>query len=221
MTPDELSQLRSALNGFADRLSEYQAYIAAMTFGMKVKVIQAPTNRRDKLRKSIEKIQQEKDGLSSHAYDATDDAIRILTRKLPSTANRFLMRRAIIVVTDGFPVGDTVSPQTVIQRARENDIGIFALIVPSYSRMQTNSKPLQTPFELSGIVEQTGGRSFYADENNFDELFKMMAEEISSSYVLAFYPAEANRKDKRPHRIKITTRSEYKIIQNRDDYRIQ
>ncbi len=36
------------------------------------------------------------------------------------------MKRAVLVVTDGFPVGDTVSPQTVIERANTADVSVFA-----------------------------------------------------------------------------------------------
>ena len=45
------------------------------------------------------------------------------------------MKRAVFVVTDGFPVGDTVAPQTVIERANAADVSVFVVTLPSYSRM--------------------------------------------------------------------------------------
>jgi hypothetical protein len=38
---------------------------------------------------------------------AVDDAVRLLVRNAPRTRERRLMKRAVLVVTDGFPVGDT------------------------------------------------------------------------------------------------------------------
>jgi hypothetical protein len=41
----------------------------------------------------------------------------------------------VLVVTDGFPVGDTVAPQTVIERANAADVSVFVVTLPSYSRV--------------------------------------------------------------------------------------
>ncbi len=58
-----------------------------MTFGMKVKTLQSFTNRPDKLEKTFEKITRDAEGLSTHAYDAVDEAVRlaILSGGLPIT----------------------------------------------------------------------------------------------------------------------------------------
>mgnify|MGYP003693537777 CR=1 FL=1 len=55
--------------------------------------------------------------MSTHAYDAVDDAVRMLARQAPMTREHRLVKSAVVMITDGFPVGDTVSPDTVIQRA--------------------------------------------------------------------------------------------------------
>ena len=49
---------------------------------------------------------------------------------------------------------------------------------------------LPTPLDVSGLAELTGGRSVYADETNYEPLFRALAEEVTSAYVLAFYPPE-------------------------------
>jgi len=221
VTIEELTKLKLAMQNFTANLSDYNSYFAVMTFATDVKTVLSFTNRPDKLEKSFEKLIRDQDGGSTHAYDATDDAIRLLKRKSPSSIKNKLARRAVILITDGFPVGDTVSPKTVIERANEAETSVYSVILPSYSRMQRDKKPLLTLLEASGLLEKTGGRSFYANERNFDTLFKSLAEEITSSYVVAFYPKPENRGDGKAHRVRIEVPKGFKIKQNRDSYEIK
>jgi hypothetical protein len=110
-----------------------------------------------------------------------------------------------MVVTDGFPVGDTVSAPTVIERANAAEASIYVVTLPSYSRVMPAAaqNPLPTPLDVSGLAELTGGRSVYADETNYEALFRALAEEVTSAYVLAFYPPEAKRRDGQFHAIKV------------------
>lgn len=221
VTVEEITKLKEATRNFTAVLADYDAYFAVTTFGTEVKTIQSFTNRADKLEKSFEKLVREQDGGSTHAYDATDEAIRMLKRKSPSSIKNKLTRRAVILITDGFPVGDIVSPKTVIERANEAETSVFSVILPSYSRMQRDKKPLLTLLEASGLLEKTGGRSFYANERNFDSLFKSLAEEITSSYVVAFYPKPENRRDGKFHKVRIEAPKGFKIKQNRSGYEIK
>lgn len=218
VTPDELIELRDALQNFVARLADYNSYFAVMTFGMQVKTLQSFTNRADKLGKTFDKLLREQDGLSTHAYDAVDDAVRLLRKKSPSSINRKPPKRAIILITDGFPVGDTVAPRTVIERANDAETTVYSILLPSFSRLQKDKKPLLTPLEASGLLEKTGGRAFYATEKSFDPLFKSLAEEITASYVIAFYPKTENRQDGKYHRVQIETSSDFQIKQNRGGY---
>jgi Ca-activated chloride channel homolog len=217
MTPDELSKLRGALQIFVKRLADYNSYFAVMTFGMEVKTLQSFTNRPEKLEKTFEKLARDQEGLSTHAYDAIDDAIRLLRKKSPSAVKQKIPKRAVIVITDGFPVGDTVSPKTVIERANEAETTVYTVLLPSFSRLQRDKKPLMTPLEASGLIEKTGGRAFYVTETSFEPLFQNLAEEITSSYVLAFYPDTA-RENGKFRQIRIESKSGFEIKQNRSGY---
>jgi Ca-activated chloride channel homolog len=221
MTNEELERLRVALEKFVARLADYQSYFAVMTFGMEVKTVQSFTNRRDRLEKSFGKIMRDREGLSTHAYDATDDAIRMLQKKAPPVKNNKLTKRAVILITDGFPVGDTVSPRTVIERANNAETSVYSVILPSFSRLQGTKKPLLTPLEASGLIERTGGKSFYATQRDFEPLFKALAEEITSSYVLAFYPPEESRADGKFREVKIESSKGYQVKQNRSGYSLK
>lgn len=221
MTADELTKLQTAMNSFISRLANFESTFAIMTFGMQVKTLQSFTNNPKKLEQSLEKLPREPNGLSTHAYDAVDDAIRLLQKKAPQTRLQKRTRRAVIVVTDGFPVGDTVAPKTVIERANQAETTIYTVLLPSFSRLSSNRKPLPTPFELSGIIDKTGGSTFYATDKDFEPLFRALAEEITASYSIAFYPSEEKKRDGRFHNVRIEVGKGYKVKQNRPGYQAQ
>ena len=221
MTTEELLQLQTALQQFVKRLADYNSYFAVMTFGMEVKTLQSFTNKPQKLEKTFEKVLRDEEGLSTHAYDAVDEAVRMLRKKSPPTVKNQLPKRAVILITDGFPVGDTVSPKTVIERANEAETTVYSILLPSFSRLQGNKKPLLTLLEASGLVEKTGGKTFYVNESNFEPLFKSLEEEITSSYVLAFYTKQEARKDGKFNEVRIETPNNLKIRQNRTGYQLK
>ncbi|HSK74345.1 MAG TPA: VWA domain-containing protein, partial [Pyrinomonadaceae bacterium] len=132
MTTEELLHLRNSLQNFVGRLADYNTHFAVMTFGMRVKTLQSFTNRRDRLEKSFQKILRDQEGLSTHAYDAVDDAVRLLQKKSPPNINNQMPKRAVILITDGFPVGDTVAPRTVIERANDAEVSVYAVLLPSF-----------------------------------------------------------------------------------------
>ncbi len=217
MTTEELGVLRDALRQFVGKLANSESYFALMTFGMEVKTLQEFTNRPEKLEKSYGKLVRADDGLSTHAYDAVDAAIRLLNRKSPKSIRGRFPRRAVILVTDGFPVGDTVTPATVIERANDAETTVFSVILPSFSRLQATKRPLPTLLETSGLIERTGGKSFYATDRNFEKLFESLAVEITSSYVLAFYPVSGTNGES--HEIRVEAPPGLKIVQNRTRYK--
>ena len=223
MTAEEMERLRSALNAFSAKLSGHPALYAVMAFGMNVKTLQKFTSEPDKLDRAFDRIAREPNGLSTHTYDAVDDAIRLLVRHAPRTRERRLMKRAVLVVTDGFPVGDTVSARTVIERANAADVSIYVVTLPSYSRIMAVSAqtPLPTPLEVSGLADLTGGRSVYAEETNYEPLFRALAEEVTSAYVLAFYPPEQKRRDGQFHTIKIEGPNGLTLRQSRPGFQAE
>lgn len=222
MTSEEILRLRSALQSFSNYLADYPVVYAVMTFGMHVKTVQKFTADPRKLDESLERIARDSpSGLSTHTYDAVDDAIRLLVRNAPRTRERRLMKRAVLVVTDGFPVGDTVKPETVIERANAADVSVFVVTLPSYSRVMASSTqtPLPTPLDVSGLAELTGGRNVYANERDYAPLFRALAEEVSSAYVLAFYPPEEKRRDGQIHTIRVEGPRGLTLRQSRSEYR--
>lgn len=222
MTVEEMERLQSAMNLFSKKLAaDRSSLFAVMTFGMNVKTLQGFTSDQQKLERAFARLPSEPSGLSTHTYDAVDDAVRLLVRQAPRTRERRLMKRAVVVVTDGFPVGDTVSARTVIERANAADVSVYTVTLPSFSRMlvSTERQPLPTPLDVSGLVEKTGGTSVYATERDFGPLFRALAEEVTSAYVLAFYPPEEKRRDGRFHTIRIEAPRGLTVRQSRPGYK--
>src|SRR6266478_1871892 len=221
MSPKELEGLRSAMQVFVEHLGDRTSLFSVIAFGMSAKTIQNFTNDRQKLERACDRLAREPNGLSTHTYDAVDDAVRMLVRHAPKTKEHRLIRRAVVVVTDGFPVGDTVAPATVIERANAADVTVFTVTMPSYSRLLTtaDNAPLPTPLDVSGLVEKTGGTNVYATERNFDPLFKSIAEEVASTYVLAFYPSTESKRDGKVHTLRVQGPNGLTLRQSRQEYK--
>jgi VWFA-related protein len=221
MSPEEMTRLQSAMREFSNRLVNHPAAFAVMTFGMRVKTLQSFTTDRQKLERAFDRLAREPNGLSTHTYDAVDDAIRLIERKAPLTLEHQTMKRAVVVITDGFPVGDTVSPETVIERANAANVSVFAVTLPSYSRLLTSpgTTPLPTPLDISGLVEKTGGISVYADAPDLGPLFRSLAAEVTSAYVIGFYPPEENRGDGKFHTVRVEATGGLILRQSRPGYK--
>lgn len=221
MTPEEMERVRTAMEAFARGLAGRPASFALMSFGMSAKVQQNFTGDFSKLNRAVARLARELNGLSTHTYDAVDDAVRLLVRQGPRTLGRQVVRRAVVVVTDGFPVGDTVHPKTVIERANAAGVSVYAVTLPSYSRQLASrtSGPLPTPLDVSGLLERTGGANFYADSKDYTPLFRALAEEVTSSYVLAFYPPEEKRRDGRQHAVRVEAPPGLRVRQSRTEYK--
>lgn len=217
MTEQELEKLRSAMDKFVKRLADYESYFAVVSFAMQVKTSLEFTNRPDRIEQAFKRLKRDQDGLSTHAYDAVDQAVRMIARRSPKSIRNQLPRRAVILITDGFPVGDVVSPATVIERANDAETSVFSVLLPSYSRLQRDGRRIMTPLEASGISERTGGISIAANESNFDRIFDALAEELTASYAIAFYPSDNGSRGER--RVRIESRPGLQIRQNRSSYK--
>ncbi|MGZ8842610.1 MAG: VWA domain-containing protein [Pyrinomonadaceae bacterium] len=223
MTAEEVARVSEAMREFSRRLADHPAVFGLMTFGMEVKTVQSLTADRQKLERAFQRLAHEPNGMSTHTYDAVDDAVRMLARHAPLTREHQLVKRAVVVISDGFPVGDTVSPETVIDRANAADTSVYVVTMPSYTRLLASAQmsPLPTPLDVSGLVERTGGRSIYANEKDLGPLFRAIAEEVASAYVLGFYPPADKRNDGKLHTIRIEGPAGMTLRQSRAGYRSQ
>ena len=217
MTAEEMAKLSSAVGAFAQQLAARPCVFAVMSFDTNVKRLQGLTNDRRKLEHAVERLEHEEGGLSTHAYDAVDDAVRLLARDAPRERGGRPTKLAVVVITDGFPVGDTVAPRTVVERANAAGVSVYTVTMPSFSLL-TGSAPVPTILDISGLASKTGGKNVYATGDSYEELFRSLAEEVTSSYVLAFYPSEGKRFDGRFHAVRVEGPPALNVRQGRAGY---
>jgi len=220
MTRHEIDLLRDAAAHLRERLSEQDSRFAVISFGMRIRVLQPFTDDRRKLEKAFDSITQDQMGLSTHAYDAVDDAVRMLARQGRKTLRGQVVKRSVIVVTDGFPIGDTISPELIIERANAANVSVYSVTMPSFSSTYAAAygKPLPTIFDLSGLVEKTGGLNVYPVNNNYMKAFKSLSEEVLSRYVLAFYPNKEKQRDGSFHNLRVKAPDGLTTSQSRPGY---
>ena len=83
----------------------------------------------------------------------------------------------------------------------------------------SSQEPLPTPLDVSGLAELTGGRNVYATEQDYGPLFRALAEEVTSAYVMAFYPPEEKRRDGQMHTIRVEGPQGLMLRQSRVEYK--
>ena len=220
MTRDEMRMLREAAAAFASRLAGPRSRFAVISFGMNVRVLQTLTGDTRKLLRAFDSAERDEMGLSTHAYDAVDDAVRMLVRGGRKTSGGLLVKRSVVVISDGFPTGDTVSPRTVVERANEANATVYTVTLPSYSYgyAAAYGRPLPTILDVSGLAEETGGVNVYANDGNYTEALNAISNEVLSRYVLAFYPDRRKRRDGGFHQLRIEVPGGMNVSQSRPGY---
>ncbi len=190
---------------------------AVIGFNDRVRVFQKFTNDPTRIERAFERAREI--GGRTRLYDALDRAITLLSREAPRRRDGRIVRRVVIVITDGFDYTSTISHTEVIHRANAAEVTIYSITLPSYVLSVTGRRRVPTLLDASGIVRQTGGRDFSAEERDFTPIFKAIAEEIRASYILAYYPPPEHRRDGRFHEITVTVRRPGLIVrQSRRGY---
>jgi VWFA-related protein len=218
MTRDEMGILRAAAGLFAERLSGPRARFAVISFGMRVTVLQPLTGDPRSLAKAFDSALRDETGLSTHVFDAVDDAVRMLVRRGRKTSGGQIVKRAVVVISDGFPTGDTVSPPTVIERANAANVAVYTVTMPSYSYGSAAGRPVPTILDVSGLASKTGGVNVYAPGGNYTQALQAVSTEVLSRYVLAFYPDGEKRTDGNLHRLRIEAPEGLTVSLSRQGY---
>jgi Ca-activated chloride channel homolog len=203
MTPEEIRMLREAAALFAERLSGPRTRFAVISFGMNVRVLQPLTGDARRLGKAFDAALRDEAGLSTHAFDGVDDAVRMLARQGRKTSVGLVVKRVVVVISDGFPTGDTVSPPTVIERANAANVTVYTVTMPSYGYGAMRGRPVPTILDVSGLAAQTGGVNVYVTDRNYAGALKAVSTEVLSRYVIAFYPGREKRLDGNFHHLNV------------------
>ncbi len=141
-------------------------------------------------------------------YDALVDGCSTFTNEMD--------RRAIFVVSDGTDTASAASARTVMQRAAEANVAIYAVGLDSRSVERGNPVVRAPDRTLREIAEDTGGGYVYAGTGQeFSRILGTMIQELHQQYMLGFTPARA---DGRLHSLVVTTRLPNVRIRARKHY---
>ncbi|MFN7826482.1 MAG: VWA domain-containing protein [Acidobacteriota bacterium] len=198
LKPEETVTLRESALKFIE-LVKGESVFAALTFNHEVKVRQDFTRDARRLIQAFTRDVRFEG--STRIYDAIDRGITLLEKKAPRYIGSREVRRAMIVISDGFDSASVIDRREMVRRAVSAGVTIYSITLPSYILTATRrGERVLTPLDATRIVNATGGNDFAADAGDFSPVFKALAEEIRSSYAVAFYPLA---RDGKFHRLEV------------------
>ncbi len=208
ITPEEIAKQREAMTSFT-RLVRPESVFAVISFNNDIRVLQDFTSDVIKLSQGFRKIGQVEG--STRLFASIDRAVSMLKRAPRHRGGRRL-RRVVIVITDGFDNVDSTDQQDLIRRANDAEVTVYSITLPSYMAALGANRRSMTLLDVARIVPLTGGADFSADTKDFNPVFKAIAEEIRSSYTVAFYPPDKSRRDGRVHQLRIECKKPGAIV---------
>jgi Ca-activated chloride channel homolog len=97
-------------------------------------------------------------------------------------------RKVLVLITDG---GDTTSKADyngALQRAQQSEVIVYSIIVVPVEA--DAGRNLGGEHALIQISKDTGGKYYYAEgQQQLDEAFRKISDELRTQYLLAFYPS--------------------------------
>jgi Ca-activated chloride channel homolog len=212
--PEEIEKQREATEAFV-KLVRPESLFAVVAFSSEAKVLQDFTSDPQKVSQAFKRV-GEVTG-SSRIFGTIDRAVSMLKRTPRFKSGRRL-RRVVIIITDGYDNLDSPEQQDLIRRANDAEVTVYSITLPSYMTTPGTGR-IMTLLDVSRIIPLTGGADFSADAKDFTPVFKAIAEEIRSSYTLAFYPPQSSRRDGRLHQLRVEVKKAGAIVRaNRTSY---
>jgi Ca-activated chloride channel family protein len=213
--PEEVEKQREATEQFM-RLVRPESLFSVIAFNSEIRVLQDFTNEPKRISQAFQKLGRV--GGSSRIFDSIDRATSMLKRAPRYRGGRRL-RRVVIVISDGY---DNVTPpdqSETIRRANDAEVTVYSITLPSYAPGPNSNQRVMTLLDISRIIPMTGGADFSADIEDFTPVFKAIAEEIRSSYTIAYYTPHKSRRDGKTHQIQVEVKRSGAIVRaNRSSY---
>lgn len=131
---------------------------------------------------NLKQIDRGLDNLRGGDSTALYDAIYLASQRLGQKQGR----KILVLVSDG---GDTAKSTTypqALEQALRNEVMIYSIIdVPIEA---SAGRDIGGEHALITLAEQTGGKSFYADQGGLDQAFKKVSDDLRTQYLLGYYP---------------------------------
>jgi Ca-activated chloride channel homolog len=163
---------------------------AVGAFNDKIEVSAAFTNNRDQL---VTEVRDLDFGNGTRLYDGIAEGLNLL-RGIEG-------RRVVLVFTDGDDTSSRVGRGTIMDRARAEEVMIYAIGLQSEYFDGTRTVRSRPDSGLRRLAEETGGGYFELKQtNDLGPTFTRVAQELHSQYVLGF---EAQQLDGKVHKLTV------------------
>jgi len=102
-------------------------------------------------------------------------------------------RRVLLVISDGDNTVDNMTYQDAVDAAVRDQVMVYRLIdVPVEASAGRDTGGEHAMIALS---EQTGGRAYYANQATLDQIFRRVADDLRTEYLLGYYPPKPEFED--------------------------
>ena len=178
---------------------------AVGAFNDKIEVGGSFTNNRDQLITEVKDLDY---GNGTRLYDALSESLDLL--------KAIEGRKVVLVFTDGDDTSSRVSRGKVLERARAEEVMIYAIGLESEifdGRRLVRTRP---DSGLKGLAEETGGGFFELKKTaDLGPTFSRVAQELHSQYVLGF---EATQLDGKVHKLAVRMKKPGSTARARKSY---
>jgi Ca-activated chloride channel homolog len=192
---------------FADEKRAAQAFLqgvlrprkdtaAIVKFREDTSWVQGMTNRLERVYEAFNRLEWESRTTAGSRFGATAfyDAVAVTATELfpkPATdpTPETMVRRAIIVLTDGDDNASDRTLQQAIDDAIRSDVIVYTVGIGDRYRSTAVKRDV-----LETLARQTGGRAYFPESyTDLRAAFKQIDEELRSQYVIAYEPSNTAR----------------------------
>jgi Ca-activated chloride channel family protein len=167
-------------------------------FNDKIQLSGRFTNNRDELISALNDLQF---GNPTRLNDAIATSLDVL-QKIDS-------RRVVLVFTDGDDTSSKISFKTVLERARDEEVMVYAIGLESEYMIDGRTQRTRPSRDLRRIADETGGGYFELKKSaELGSTFTRVAQELRSQYLLGFAPALL---DNKLHKLDVRSKASHTV----------
>lgn len=225
----KFTDIQDAAIAFAGKLREGDRLMIFVFDRLLTLIYEGPATKDQDITRVVRRINK---GGGTALYDSVENVANRELRKLPG-------KKAIVLLTDGVDTESKQDWDDNLRAMRESDAPVYAIQYETINEQRDNSsssdpmsnastgtpkgETLAVAYEraaryLSTLTSDSGGRMYKADNvPNLAKRFAEIADELSRTYSLSYYPPDDVKKDK-VRKIKVELTSKQAKLRYRTGY---
>ncbi|HXH05268.1 MAG TPA: VWA domain-containing protein, partial [Vicinamibacterales bacterium] len=177
---EKLATAQEAAIGFVRRMKADDV-AEVVDFDSRVEILQPFTSDRTALEQAIRSTAA---GGSTALYHALYVSLRELRKERAQSAAD-IRRQAIVLLSDGEDTSSILGYEEVLDLAKRSETAIYAIGLRGRENPARGFK--ESEFVLRQLSQETGGRVFFPrDVSELPDIYRLIADELSSQYTLAY-----------------------------------